>query len=228
MSRKKQSANIASPRADGAHCGNRQGSDRAGYPDQRQRDAAAHEPARRLRLSRLRMAGSRKHTSTFEFCENGAKAVAWEATAKRVTPEFFADHTVTELAGLERLPSGDEGRLTHPMAYDAETDTIVPIEWDDAFALIGAAPAQPCRDPMGGFLYLGSRLQRSRLPLPALRARIRHQQLPRLLQHVPRGNQRRPAANPSASAKARSCWRISTTPKRSSSSARTRAPTAPG
>ena len=40
-----------------------------------------------------------KHTSSFEFCENGAKAVAWEATAKRCTPEFFAEHTVTELAG---------------------------------------------------------------------------------------------------------------------------------
>ena len=38
-----------------------------------------------------------KHTSSFEFCENGAKAVAWEATAKRCTPEFFAAHTVTEL-----------------------------------------------------------------------------------------------------------------------------------
>ena len=40
-----------------------------------------------------------KHTSSFEFCENGAKAVAWEATAKRCTPAFFASHTVTELAG---------------------------------------------------------------------------------------------------------------------------------
>src|SRR5579875_3965673 len=38
-----------------------------------------------------------KHTSSFEFCENGAKAVSWEATAKRTTPEFFAAHTVSEL-----------------------------------------------------------------------------------------------------------------------------------
>jgi len=38
-----------------------------------------------------------KHTSSFEFCENGAKAVAWEATAKRTTPDFFAAHTVSEL-----------------------------------------------------------------------------------------------------------------------------------
>ena len=39
----------------------------------------------------------RQHASTFEFCENGVKAVAAEATSKRVTPEFFAAHTVTEL-----------------------------------------------------------------------------------------------------------------------------------
>ncbi len=38
-----------------------------------------------------------KHTSSFEFCENGAKAVTWEATTKRTTPEFFAAHTVSEL-----------------------------------------------------------------------------------------------------------------------------------
>ena len=44
-----------------------------------------------------------KHTSSFEFCENGGKAVAWEATAKRCTPEFFAAHTVTRAFGLERL-----------------------------------------------------------------------------------------------------------------------------
>jgi hypothetical protein len=43
------------------------------------------------------MAGQGAHT--FQFCENGAKAVTWEATSKRVTPEFFADHTVTELLG---------------------------------------------------------------------------------------------------------------------------------
>src|SRR4051812_40137689 len=41
-----------------------------------------------------------KHTSSFEFCENGGKAVAWEATSKRCTPDFFAAHTVSELAAL--------------------------------------------------------------------------------------------------------------------------------
>src|SRR6476620_12165498 len=40
-----------------------------------------------------------KHTSSFEFCENGGKAIAWEATAKRCTPEFLAGHTLAELSG---------------------------------------------------------------------------------------------------------------------------------
>ena len=79
----------------------------------------------------------KEHTSTFQFCENGAKAVTWEATSKRVTPEFFADHTVTELLTWSDFHLENEGRLTHPMVYDPGTDTYQPIEWDEAFALIG-------------------------------------------------------------------------------------------
>src|ERR1700688_1223217 len=55
-----------------------------------------------------------KHTSSFEFCENGAKAVSWEATAKRTTPEFFAAHTVSELLACNDLDPEHEGRLTNP------------------------------------------------------------------------------------------------------------------
>src|SRR5262249_28885031 len=55
-----------------------------------------------------------KHTSSFEFCENGAKAVAWEATSKRATPEFFAAHSVSELATWSDYALENEGRLTHP------------------------------------------------------------------------------------------------------------------
>jgi molybdopterin-dependent oxidoreductase alpha subunit len=79
------------------------------------------------------------HTSTFQFCENGAKAVTWEATKKRVPPEFFAAHTVTELRGWSDYELENEGRITHPMAYDATSDTYQPIEWDAAFARIGTA-----------------------------------------------------------------------------------------
>ena len=79
-----------------------------------------------------------KHTSSFEFCENGAKAVAWEATSKRCTPEFFAEHSVTELASWSDYQLEMVGRLTHPMAYDAASDHYVPVSWDEAFATIGA------------------------------------------------------------------------------------------
>lgn len=76
--------------------------------------------------------------STFEFCENGVKAVAAEATAKRVTREFFATHSVAELAAQEDRFLEAQGRLTEPMAWDAAGDHYVPIGWDAAFARIGA------------------------------------------------------------------------------------------
>ncbi len=79
----------------------------------------------------------KEHTSTFQFCENGAKAVTWEATNKRVTPAFFAAHSVTELLGWSDYQLENEGRLTHPLAYDSASDTYRPIEWDAAFARIG-------------------------------------------------------------------------------------------
>ena len=79
----------------------------------------------------------KEHHSTFQFCENGAKAVTWEATNKRVTPDFFARHTVTSLLRRSDFELEDFGRLTHPMVYDAATDTFRPIEWEAAFARIG-------------------------------------------------------------------------------------------
>src|SRR6201987_484221 len=73
-----------------------------------------------------------RHASSFEFCENGAKAVAWEATRKRCTPEFFAAHSVTELEAWNDYDLEMQGRLTHPMSYDGASDRYVPISWDDA------------------------------------------------------------------------------------------------
>ena len=78
-----------------------------------------------------------QHASSFEFCENGAKAVSWEATSKRTTPEFFAAHPVSELWQRNAFELEGEGRLTHPMKYDAATDTYQPIEWETAFREIG-------------------------------------------------------------------------------------------
>jgi len=78
-----------------------------------------------------------KHTSSFEFCENGAKAVAWETTKKRVAREFFATWTVSELERQSDHWLEDQGRLTEPMRYEQAPDKYVPISWDDAFAMIG-------------------------------------------------------------------------------------------
>src|ERR1700722_13519956 len=78
-----------------------------------------------------------RHTSSFEFCENGAKAVSFELTRRRVTREFFAAHTVRELEQESDYWLEDQGRLTEPMRYDPATDHYVPIDWARAFALIG-------------------------------------------------------------------------------------------
>ena len=82
--------------------------------------------------------GDPKHTSSFEFCENGVKAVSWEATAKRCGPEIFARHSVSWMMDQDDHTLEAFGRLTHPMVYDAATDHYVPVAWDDAFKIIGA------------------------------------------------------------------------------------------
>ncbi|WP_426576515.1 FdhF/YdeP family oxidoreductase [Xenorhabdus stockiae] len=79
----------------------------------------------------------KEHNSTFQFCENGAKAVTWEATKKRVTPEFLAENTVSTLLEKSDYELEGYGRLTHPLAYDAATDTLVPVSWEAACRRIG-------------------------------------------------------------------------------------------
>lgn len=78
----------------------------------------------------------RNPNSSFEFCENGVKAVAAEATFKRVTNEFFAKHSVSELAAQNDLWLEAQGRLTEPMRYELSSDRYVPVSWDAAFDLI--------------------------------------------------------------------------------------------
>ncbi|MGX9978831.1 FdhF/YdeP family oxidoreductase [Methylobacterium fujisawaense] len=82
--------------------------------------------------------GDPEHGSSFEFCENGVKAVSWEATDKRTKPSFFAKHTLTELRDWSDYALEGQGRLTHPMRYDAASDRYLPVSWDAAFAEIGA------------------------------------------------------------------------------------------
>ena len=109
-----------------------------------------------------------------EFCENGAKATAWELTRERVTPAFFQQHSVRE---LEAWPDHDlekAGRLTHPMRYDAATDRYVAASWDEAFAAIGAT-LKTC-DPTKVILYASGRASLETSFMYALFARMWGQQ----------------------------------------------------
>jgi len=81
--------------------------------------------------------GDPEHGSSFEFCENGVKAVAWEATDRRTTPAFFHEHTVSQLRSWTDYDLENTGRLTHPMRYNASTDQYEVVEWDEAFKTIG-------------------------------------------------------------------------------------------
>jgi molybdopterin-dependent oxidoreductase alpha subunit len=78
------------------------------------------------------------HRHTAEFCENGAKAVAEEATKARATPGFFARHSIAELDAQSEHWLGQQGRITHPMVKRPGGSHYQPIEWDEAFGLIAA------------------------------------------------------------------------------------------
>ena len=75
---------------------------------------------------------------TFEFCENGAKATAWELTSRTIDAAFFAAHTVTELRTWSDYRLEEAGRLTRPMRYDRASDRYLPVEWAEAIQAIGA------------------------------------------------------------------------------------------
>ena len=80
-----------------------------------------------------------EHRHTAEFCENGAKAVTEEATLRRVTPAFFAEHSLADLEGRTEYWLGQQGRITEPMVRRAGGTHYEPIGWDDAFALMATA-----------------------------------------------------------------------------------------
>ncbi|WP_431875663.1 FdhF/YdeP family oxidoreductase [Amycolatopsis sacchari] len=97
-----------------------------------------------------------EHRKLAEFCENGAKAVAEEATKRRVGPEFFAAHPVSELAGRTDYWLGQQGRLTHPMVLREGATHYEPISWDDAFALV-ASKLQALSSPHEAVFYTSGR-----------------------------------------------------------------------
>src|ERR671939_1566734 len=79
-----------------------------------------------------------RERSHFEFCENGAKHVADEATTKRVTPEFFKQWSVADLSHQSDQWLGAQGRLTHPMLLHRAATHYEPVNWDEAFELLSA------------------------------------------------------------------------------------------
>jgi molybdopterin-dependent oxidoreductase alpha subunit len=91
-----------------------------------------------------------------EFCENGAKAVAEEATVRRVGPAFFAQHSLAELREHDDWWLGQQGRLTEPMIKDAGASHYRPISWDDALATIADA-LRALDDPQEAIFYTSGR-----------------------------------------------------------------------
>ena len=99
-----------------------------------------------------------EHPHPAEFCENGAKATAWELTAKRLPAAFFLEHTVTELLGWSDHALEEGGRLTVPMKWDAECDRYIEVGWDEAFAGIGAQlRSLAAQDPASVVFYASGR-----------------------------------------------------------------------
>ena len=80
--------------------------------------------------------GDSPESGLVKFCENGAKAVNWEATKRRVDASFFARYSVSALLEQSDYWLEYQGRLTEPMSYNAETDHYTPISWDAAYGLI--------------------------------------------------------------------------------------------
>lgn len=90
------------------------------------------------------------------FCENGAKATAWENTTRRCGPEFFARHNVKSLLNWSDFDLEQQGRLTHPMRYDPATDRYREVSWDEAFEEIGRE-LKAMADPNQVVFYMSGR-----------------------------------------------------------------------
>ncbi|WP_269937974.1 FdhF/YdeP family oxidoreductase [Arthrobacter sp. HY1533] len=91
-----------------------------------------------------------------EFCENGAKAVAEEATKRRVPPQFFAEHSVSELREWDDYRLGQQGRLTDPMYLAEGSDHYVPVSWERALGIL-ADELKALPDPNQAIFYTSGR-----------------------------------------------------------------------
>jgi molybdopterin-dependent oxidoreductase alpha subunit len=92
-----------------------------------------------------------------DICENGVKHVTWELAPAKADREFFAAHTVSELARWSDYDLEAVGRLAEPMSYDPASDTYAPISWEDAFALVGTT-LRELESPDQASFYTSGRL----------------------------------------------------------------------
>ncbi|WP_193166047.1 FdhF/YdeP family oxidoreductase [Microbulbifer hainanensis] len=82
--------------------------------------------------------GDSPEDGRIRFCENGAKAVNWEATSRSVGAAFFAEYSIPELRKYDDYWLEYQGRLTEPMFYDGEGEHYRPVSWDEAFDIVGS------------------------------------------------------------------------------------------
>jgi molybdopterin-dependent oxidoreductase alpha subunit len=97
-----------------------------------------------------------KERSIAEFCENGFKAVTYETTTKRLTREFFREHSVAQLCGKPEHWLGHQGRLTEPMVLRPGATHYEPISWSDAFAML-ATELKALKSPNEAVFYTSGR-----------------------------------------------------------------------
>ena len=98
----------------------------------------------------------KKPSPIAEYCENGVKALSYEATKKRADSNLFAQHTVSEMLEWDDYTLESKGRLTEPFVYNPSNDKYEPIEWDKAFTLI-AAQLKELPEPDQAIFYTSGR-----------------------------------------------------------------------
>ena len=91
-----------------------------------------------------------------EFCENGAKAVAWETTLSKAGPVFFARHSIDDMKARTDLWLGDQGRLTQPMVLRKGSTHYEPLSWTEAFDLV-AEQLRALESPNEAVFYTSGR-----------------------------------------------------------------------
>jgi molybdopterin-dependent oxidoreductase alpha subunit len=109
--------------------------------------------------------------STFEFCENGAKAIATESTKKRIGVEFFQQHSVVDLAEKSDFYLNDVGRITQPMLLEVGAQHYKPVTWEGAMAII-ADELNSVQDPDEAVFYTSGRASNEAAFLYQLLARL--------------------------------------------------------